>query len=183
VIPLDEAIIERALPLVSIGLKKYLHIQELLTTTDLSTDRTFQTAFNAFYRVRRDSAWQSAFYALFQGEKSSQRPFAEVLQELHRITGRVEGSFASKLVASIDPSKPVIDSFVLKNLGLRKPLYGEAETKLTAVSQLYDRINREYLAFLSSDLGRRLGTMFVESYPDSRVTPVKMLDLILWQTR
>jgi hypothetical protein len=37
-----------------------------------------------------------------------------VLRALYIATGRVEASFASKVAASVDPGKPVIDAFVLK---------------------------------------------------------------------
>lgn len=113
-IQLDEAAIQRALPLVAEGLRKYCWLQAALATTDIANDREFQTRFNAFYRVRRSSAWRRVFYALLEQEKSKPRPFAYVLRALHAATGRAEASFASKLVASVDPDMPVIDAFVLK---------------------------------------------------------------------
>jgi hypothetical protein len=56
VIQLDEAAIEQALPLVSVGPEKYCRLQSVLATTDVAHDRAFQTRFNGFYRVRRTSA-------------------------------------------------------------------------------------------------------------------------------
>jgi hypothetical protein len=86
-------------------------------------------------------------------------------------------------VASIDPEKPVIDSFVLKNLGLRLSRADSVEARMTRIVQLHDRISRMFSAYLNTDLGRRLITRFEESYPDRHLTPVKMLDLVLWQAR
>lgn len=37
--------------------------------------------------------------------------------------------------------------------------------------------------FLTTDTGRYLVTRFRDEYPDANVTEVKMLDLVLWQTR
>jgi hypothetical protein len=127
VIRLDKAAIEQALPLVSVGLEKYCRLQEALATTDVASDHGFQRQFNAFYRVRRNLNWQSAFYTLLQQERLAPQRFAGVLRALYRATGRVEASFASKLTASVDPDKPVIDSIVLKNLDIRLPLYGTVE--------------------------------------------------------
>jgi hypothetical protein len=183
VIRLDEAAIERALPLASVGLEKYCRLQAALATTDVAHDRGFQTRFNAFYRVRRGSAWRAAFFSLLQQEKSCPHSFAGVLRALHAATGRVEASFASKLAATVDPDKPVIDSFVLKNLGLRLPPTGAVEIRLVRIEELYDRLKQIYANFLDSDMGRYLVMRFGESYPERQVTPVKMLDLILWQTR
>lgn len=182
-IRLDKAAIDRTLPLVAAGLEKYCSLQTALATTDVAQDRAFQTRFNAFYRVRRDSAWQSAFYHLLQLSKSNRQSFADALRALHAATGRVEGSFASKLVASVDPDMPVIDAFVLKNLGLRLPRAGPVETRLARTIELHDRIRRIFSDYLDADAGRYLVARFEESYPGRRITRVKMLDLILWKAR
>jgi hypothetical protein len=102
-IQLDEAAIEQALPLISVGLEKYCWLQGALATTDVAHDRAFQTKFNGFYRVRRSASWQATFYTLFERAKSEPHSLADVLSALHSATGRVEASFASKLAASIDP--------------------------------------------------------------------------------
>jgi hypothetical protein len=183
VIRLDKVAIDQALPRVAVGLRKYCWLQAALATTDVARDRGFQTRFNAFYRVRRGAAWRSAFFTLLQQEKSCPQPFAKILRGLHAATGRVEPSFASKLEATVDPDKPVIDSFVLKNVGLRLPPRGAVELRLVRVEQLYERLVRVYAEFLDAGIGRYLVDRFVESYPARPVTPVKMLDLVLWQTR
>ena len=48
--------------------------------------------------------------------KRDELKFDVVLDLLHQETNRYEASFASKLIATINPSMPVIDSIVLKNL-------------------------------------------------------------------
>jgi hypothetical protein len=182
-IQLDEAAIGRALPLAAAGLERYCWLQAALAMTDVSRDREFQTRFNAFYRVRRDSAWQSAFYSVLQQNKSKRQSFADVLHALHAATGRLEASFASKLVASVDPDMPVIDSVVLKNLGLRLPRPGPIETRLAQIVELHERIRRIFSDYLGSAMGRHLVARFEDSYPNRRVTRVKMLDLVLWKAR
>lgn len=182
-IHLDEAAIEQALPLVSAGLEKYCWLQAALATTDVAHDRAFQTKFNGFYRVRRAANWQAAFYTLFEQAKSEPHSFADVLRALHNATGRAEASFASKLAASIDPEKPVIDSFVLKNLGLRLSRAGSADARIAGIVQLHDRIGQMFSDYLNTYLGRRVITRFEESYPNRNLTAVKMLDLVLWQVR
>jgi hypothetical protein len=182
-IHLDEAAIESALPLAAAGLKKYCWLQAALATTDVAHDREFQIRFNAFYRVRRSPTWQSAFYGLLQQNKSKLQSFADVLRALHAATGRAEASFTSKLVASVDPDMPVIDAFVLKNVGLRLPRPGPIETRLARMVELHDLIRRTFSDYLAGDLGRHLVARFEESYPDRHITRVKMLDLILWQAR
>lgn len=180
---LDETAIDQALPLVAVGLRKYCCLQTAAAITDVAHDRSFQTAFNAFYRVRRSAAWRSAFFGLLQRQQTRPQSFAAVLRALHVATGQVEASFASKLTATFDPDEPVIDSFVLKNVVLRLPPPGVAEMRMVKVEQLHERLSRSYAEFLDTKTGQYLVERFRESYPDRLVAPVKMLDLILWQTR
>jgi hypothetical protein len=168
---------------VSVGLGKYCQLQAALAATDVAHDRAFQTGFNGFYRVRRNANWQSAFYTLFQQEKSEQQSFACVLRALHTATGRVEASFATKLVASIDPDQPVLDSFVLKNLGLRLSRAGSIDARMVRIVELHESVRQIYIDYLDTDMGRYLTARFEQTYPDRHLTRVKMLDLILWQAR
>jgi hypothetical protein len=65
---------------------------------------------------------------------------------------------------------PVIDSFVLMNLGLRLPGPGPIETRLARIVELHDLIQRTFADYLDSDMGRHLVARFEESYPDRHVT-------------
>lgn len=182
-VKLDKKDIDQALHSVKDGLDLYSNIQKDLATKDAASDAGFQKQFNRFYRVRRNAAWRSAFFTLLQQEKTNRRSFAEILRALYAATGRVEASFASKLAATVDPDKPVIDSIVLKNLNLRLPLPGEAEVRLEKIEALYDQITKVYADFLGTDMGRYLVTQFQKHYPGRAITKIKMLDLVLWQHR
>jgi hypothetical protein len=121
---LTRSAIDAALPRVAEGLHRYVHLQAQSHLGDLRANAAYRTQFNRFYRVRRDKAWQDQFYDLLERTKRRPTAFAAVLRALHRRTGRYEASFASKLLATVDPEMPVIDAVVLKNLGLRLPAYG-----------------------------------------------------------
>ena len=61
----------------------------------------------------------------------------------------IEASFSSKMLATIDPSKPIWDQYVLKNLGLQ--LKGkDAESKLKNAIDLYSKIEDWYNSYLNS---------------------------------
>jgi len=102
--------IEEALPRVARGLEQYLWLQEHRDSGDILTDTVFRRRFNGFYRVRRATKWQDKFYRLLQKKKAQPVTFGQALRALHRATGCYEASFASKLVATIRPEMPVIDS-------------------------------------------------------------------------
>lgn len=116
--------IQKALERLVDGLGRYQWLQARVLKCDVTSDREFQRRFDAFYRVRRNSEWRREFFALMEKSKSGGTNFSETLQGVYRSTGRIEASFASKLVATLDPSKPVIDTFVLRCFELRLPYGG-----------------------------------------------------------
>src|SRR5579863_9467755 len=118
--------IQKALERLADGLGRYQWLQAEVLKCNATTDREFQRRFTAFYRVRRNSEWRREFFALMEMAKSGGIEFSEALRAIHRSTGRIEASFASKMVATLDPSKPVIDKFVLRCFKLRLPKLGLA---------------------------------------------------------
>ena len=180
-ITLTQAAIDDALPRVRPGLDKYLVLQTRRDSCDVRRDREYRRRFNHFYRVRRGEEWQGKFYSLLERSKTKPASFADILTALHRATGRYEASFASKLLATIDPEMPVIDSIVLRNLNLKLPT-GSAR-RLEQLAVLHRELNARFREFLTTDAGRYLVTRFRAEYPDANITEIKMLDLVLWQTR
>lgn len=79
-------------------------------TLVVASDRAFQRVFTAFYRVWRSGDWRAALFENLERAKASPICFGDALHQLREATGRVEASFASKLVATVDPDLPVIDS-------------------------------------------------------------------------
>ncbi|OFW31430.1 MAG: hypothetical protein A3H97_18565 [Acidobacteria bacterium RIFCSPLOWO2_02_FULL_65_29] len=83
---------------------------------------------------------------------------------------------------TIDPDTPVIDSIVLQNLGVRLPAYG-SDGRRSRIVELHGRLLSSLTVFLKTDVGRYLVKRFRATYPEADVTEIKMLDLVLWQTR
>jgi hypothetical protein len=133
--------------------------------------------------VRRDANWQQTFFKLLEEGKTRPPHFEDVLRTLHSETGRVEASFASKLIATLDPSQPVIDSVVLGNLRRKLPPRGDVSARLGKIIRLHGYLAQTFASYLKTENGRYLVRRFREVYPDTRLSKVKMLDLVLWQTR
>lgn len=185
-INLTDQDIDTALPKIAVGLEKYLKIQKRLSDQsdiNLADDGDFQKKFNGFYRIRqKPAAWYKIFYMLFDESRKIPVDYYTVLQLLHKLTGRYEASFASKLLASIDTQMPVIDSIVLKNLNLRLPYPYEAN-RLESICSIHGKLTEYYANYLQTEKGKHLVGRFRKVYPDANVSEVKMLDLILWQSR
>jgi hypothetical protein len=181
-ISLTRAQIDTALPEVAKGLEQYLWLQKNRGNGDLQWNLEFRRRFNRFYRVRRNKEWQDKFYGLLESGKEKVVSFPEVFAALHRATGRHEASFASKLLATLDPRMPVIDSIVLKNLGMRLPAAGSKD-RAARICQLHLSLSSCFIGYLATQDGRYLVNRFREKYLCGDVTEVKMLDFVLWQTR
>ena len=179
---LTKVIIDSALPLIENGLIKYLFIQNNFHKTNVFEDREFQKKFNHFYRVRRGSEWQEKFYRILEESKNCDRSFSEVLEALSHSTGRVEASFSSKLLATVKPNNVVLDSIVLKNMGLKLP-YSSVKNRKEKVVDIFNNLDRKLNEIVISDAGEYLVSEFKKMYPEANITKIKMLDLVLWQTR
>ena len=166
------------------GLDGYAQIQRATRETDVSSDAAFQRLYNRFYRVRRNAEWQSAYYEIMQREKAGAvLSFEDILREMHERTGNVEASFTSKMVATLDPGRPIWDSIVLEKLGLR--LKGTtAQAKLENAISVYESIVGWYADYLATEDAARNIALFDELLPDyAWLTPVKKVDFLLWSSR
>ena len=119
-----------------------------------------------------------------QREKASQiLSFANTLCEMHGRTGNVEASFTSKMIATLDPNRPIWDSIVLERLGLR--LKGTtAKAKLENAVGVYESIEGWYADYLATEDAARNIALFDVLLPDyAWLTPVKKVDFLLWSSR
>jgi len=168
------------------GLKRYCRLQESLLRVDVRSDGDFQRAFKSFYRVRRGRNLCEPFFSVLEREKKPPAPsFLDVLAEIHGRTGRVEASFSSKLVATIDAGLPVWDRHVLENLGLRPP-YSIRDTRrrLDRCGELYSEIRTSTTAAIRRSCFAEWRRRFDGAFPQFKhFTDIKKLDLLLWQSR
>jgi hypothetical protein len=166
------------------GIQKYLALMDKLDDVDVAEDPAFQRAYNGFYRVqRRQPDWYAAYYGFMQQSKAAIPSFPQALDHLYQATGRYEPSFASKLVATLDPHKPVWDKYVLQNIGCPAPAY-YSRTKVQDAKACYEWMDTWYQSFLISEKGAEWIGLFDEQVPDHRrMTDLKKVDFILWQMR
>lgn len=178
-----------ALPKIETGLRKYQDIMAMLNIVNVSLDKDFQKMYNGFYRVRqRKPEFYEVYYSYMEKLKGNSVSFEEVIKHLYNELGRIEPSFSSKLVATIDDSKPVWDIHVLNNLALKQPPYfsGSDEEKLMRIDKLidlYNKITDWYTVALNENSVIEAIKLFDEYYPHADISKIKKIDLILWQLR
>ena len=180
-ISLDQ--INRALPNIKEGLNSYLWLQHKSKYLEnFRENREFTKKYNAYYRVRRGQDWQKYYYDLMAESKIKKYDYFKILNCMYNLTKRYEASFSSKLFATLNPEKPIIDRFVLANLNLKLPSASNPQ-RIDNINKIYQEIIKSYNDVLQADEGRYLVERFDAEYPSVNVTNVKKIDFILWKIR
>lgn len=177
--------VEVALLKIKPGLEKYMDIIQRLHKVNVKEDREFQKLYNGFYRLRqRKPEFYEMYYEYLEDNKNNEVEFEEVIKYIYEKTGRVEASFASKLVANINPNKPIWDSVVLGNLKIGKPKqYKKSDIRIKESIESYNLLEEKYDEILSSNSAKILIDLFDKSYKDTGISDIKKIDFILWQIR
>lgn len=184
-----ESIIELDVKEVLVGAEKkgafdkYAKIAKTFKAVDVSKNREFQKTYNGFYRIRRNVEWQTIYYSMMECCKDKKGTFEELLGELYVKTGRVEASFVSKLLHTIDDKMPILDKFVLQNLNKKMPLCS-GEKKLEKCIALYEEIVDWYTRALGDiEIGKKLAEFDRLQPQYAWFSQTKKLDFLLWQMR
>lgn len=177
-------VVIKALNNVGVGLNKYNNIMNKFNSVDVSNDADFQRSYKDFYRLRGTNGFFREYYKLMENNKGKYIKYEDVLRHLYAVGGRIEASFSSKLVATINPNMPILDSFVMKNLGLTTPEYTKTkESRIKETIENYNMIVAWYNRNLESQYGQEMIKLFNNKFPNSNITDVKKIDFILWQIR
>lgn len=188
-INLTAADVDQVLPNIQQPLNEYLWLQSRAANLESpAEDDDFCKRFAKFYGIfaaRRSKQWQCTFFTLL-GELKHQKPsFRHALLALQSSTGSIEASFASKLVATHNPSLAVLDDIVLGHLGLKLP-YWKAPRRFERTIEVYEDLTQKIAHYIASNEGRLTISQFRafnESYAKADITDAKIVDLLLWQWR
>jgi hypothetical protein len=166
------------------GIEKYIHIMNMLNKCNVDENDEFRKMYNGFYRMRqRTKDYYDTYYRYFEKNKTRKDvTFGEVLGHIKSETGRMEASFSSKLAATINPELPIWDQYVMKNMDIKVP-YNSAKNRHEKILIAYNQLISEYDRLIESTEGIEMVHAFDEAYPNCKVTDIKKIDFILWQTR
>lgn len=166
-----------------LGIWQYGEIIQTVNTVDVSMDADFQRLFGGYYRVRRDAGWRRAYYELFESMKTKPAAFQEIITALYHTTDNIEASFSSKMLATLNPERPIWNSKVLKCLGFRLAGKDKRETLENAIS-LYSGMKDWYAHYLNTENAKECIKVFDAALPNYRwISAVKKIDFFLWSSR
>ena len=167
------------------SIEKYLNVVK----PDDPNDKVFQSRYSRFYRmVRRKREWKEKYFKLLCTQKTNPKEVGDILAELYEPNKYIEISFASKMIATYDTKAPLVDNWVLKNLGLdsqwnktRRNWGNDKEERIKCAVELYKAIEKWY----KSDNSIVLIDKFDTAFPKNKktISDTKKIDLILWRYR
>ena len=165
------------------GLSDYEKIMELAQKIDVSVDIEFQKLFNKYYQVNpKSKEWLSNFYKLFQKAKANNYDFETVLNMFYKKMKRVELSFCSKMIHTINPKNPVVDQYILWKMGFnpKESLRGKPERAII----IYNDICKQYDTHMSDEAVVDVLKKFDNDFSDyTAIENIKKLDFIFWSDR
>ena len=184
-----ETVIEDSLE-TAFSLRTYVGILDTIQQDHFVATTEFKKIFNGFYKVRqRSSDWYDKYYKLMEEQKSTNRSFKDLLLSLEPVSQTIDVSFVSKLMASVDPSLPIWDKYVLQNLELlsrwEKLADKDKMLRIYEADRIYQEIKTWYETFIGSKDGKKCIAAFdtaIPSYKD-KLTAVKKIDFLLWSKR
>ena len=181
---MDDSQIVAAIEKAKKGITQYLAIMDTVHRVDVSRNRDFQKRYNRFFRMRqRQPIWYKVYYAYLERSKIAPPPFDRVLEHLWSTLGKYEPSFSSKLVAILDPHRPIWDTVVLQNIGLKAPAYWD-RNRVQKAKPVYRNLEKWYENYLRSDDAQRIVALFNQKIEKhQKLTALKKVDFVLWQTR
>lgn len=167
-----------------IGLDKYSEIVKTYLGVNISQDETFQKLFNNFYVIRMDKIWRNKYYTLFEKVKNSNPTFEYIITELFELTGRVEASFSSKMLATICSDEPILDQFVMEFLEQEIPSYGSKGKRIAEAIKVYHNIEEWYLDYLQTENAKQCIKLFDSTFTNyTWISRTKKIDFYLWSIR
>lgn len=165
-----------------LGMDKYNRIIKMFNDGEDLSAKKFTKLFNGFYRVRRDEkTWQKHYYHFFKkNRKNKNVSFNEILDYMYEKTGNIEASFSSKMLATINPDKPIWDKYVLNYYKIKVGETTNKKEKIAKTKEAYKKLVEEVNKKLSDKETQKIIKDFREFFPELNFSDVKILDFLIW---
>jgi len=163
------------------GVNQYTQIMSLFPNIDVSKDISFQRDFKNFYNFMfLNDDFLNDFFYFFQEHKNSSPDFIDTLKYFYEKHDKFFYSYVSKMLATIDPNLPVWDTPVCFMLKVKNPDSElSSKRKIIKAREIYEMLAEWYNYFIPSEEGSKWIKLFDDAYPNTNITSVKKIYLIL----
>ena len=187
-------------PKLSTSIKKYNSIMEDFSDPKSKvTNDDFKKKFNGYYRMgrmaKKGNDYMNKFFIILEKYRSNTDDknkalitFENVLRELWNETGVFTPSFASKLVATINPDMPIWDTFVKRHCHVSHPaMDDDVNIRIAAAKKGYEKIYNT-LRLDSENLLKKFDVMCkndkdINQQEIDKISEMKRIDFVIWLNR
>jgi hypothetical protein len=176
-----------------LDIRTYLTLLSIFRNVDVTRDTEFQNKYCRYWRLfgaGLSQDFRSAYFELMEGLKGTAlRSIREVTLILYRVPSNSSGrrtlqfSFASKLLHTLDPHRPIYDSMVATfyQFSIPDPT-NNLEDRLQIFLSFYDFLVAEYKKVLTTRLLGQPIAIFRNHFSVSdEYTDEKIIDTLIWR--
>ena|SRR3989344_2567941 len=164
----------------------YLWLKDAHEKGNIKNNFIFQFVFRSYYGLDRaglSKAQKKKFFELLVKKETDLRIILRKLSELpnRQNQNTVQFSFATKLLHTIDDSKPIFDAKV--SVVVHKAVTGSSvEEKIESAEKLYNDLENLYLGLIENEKVREVIKGFKSRFGlgPKNMTEQKILDFIIW---
>lgn len=163
-------------------MEKYFWLEDHLNKCNVAASEEYQRKFAHYYRMRFVSKeYRHAFFTLFEKVKAQEEvSFEEVARQLYSVDGKHEFSFITKMLHTIDTSKPIFDSQVKAALQINRTYEPDFEKRLQLDIGILNQISEQYQILLESAQIQEIFAKIDQRSNPRKMSTEKKLDFILW---
>lgn len=175
----QKSIIEKIPPQM---LNTYCWLQDNLHLRNVACDSEYRRKFAGYYRMRFVSQqYRDRFFSLFEAIKNdTDISFVDVARHLFQVDGQHEFSFISKMLHTIDPSRPIYDSQVDQALQIHRTYQSDIDLKIQQDEEILKQISFVYQCLeAASEMAEPLAA-FDRIISNRSMSIAKKLDFLLW---
>ena len=170
----------------------YNNIINEVQNVDVYADFGFRDEYCNYYGLSftTNKTYQDIYFAYMQREKKNVNlTYKTILEYLYKYTGRIDYSFASKLLHTINQNQPILDKHVMRLLGFPLKTTGNAQERINYYVVVQKTVFDEYqkieqgLKTGKNEIHKALRD-FDKMFPCyAKLTITKKIDCILFRVR
>lgn len=172
----------------------YMYIQNNIRNTNVSTDESFKKKYCKYYNLNANTKpeFQKEYFEYMENIKENKPlpTYSQILTDLYNKTKRIDYSFCSKLLHTLDCNKPILDRHIMRFLGFEVRDSGKWEKRISYYSEVYETVCDEYSKIslnLKNGSNSAICTAirsFDRIFPEySEISTTRKIDLILFRMK
>lgn len=161
---------------------RYCWLQDNLYRRNVATDEEYRRRFSGYYQMRFVSQkFRNSFFDLFETVKNEKDiSFLDISERLFQVEGKHEFSFISKMLHTIDPTRPIYDKRVDQALKIYRTYEPNIERKILRDEGILQQIAAVYESLEKSPEMEEPIAAFDKFTRGGSLSTAKKLDFLLW---